>query len=93
MIDRCKPADGTAPWTHHWIGPRGGDSEPWLWTPAGDWLRGCETHTVDAMVAKQWVYCGPCERPHVVADLRMRLTAAEVMRGVVVPFAAPASTL
>jgi len=76
MTKICKPADGTTPWTHHWIGPHEGDAEPWFWTEADEWIRGFDAQTVDQMTARGWVYCGPCERPHVVADLRRRLAAA-----------------
>jgi hypothetical protein len=39
------------------------------------------------MAKRGWVYVGPCVRPHVVADLRRRLDAAEARAGkVIVPF-------
>lgn len=81
MSDKeVRPAEGAEWWSHHWIGPKGGDSEPWLWgwgDAGGVWHRGGEQWTPEGMAARGWVYVGPCERPEVAADLRRRLASAE----------------
>lgn len=83
------PADGAVWWSHHWIGPKEGDQEPWLWTDDGHWARGFQTETPASMASRGWVYAGPCEPPEVVADLRRRLAAAEArLPAVVVPIRA-----
>jgi len=86
MSERCAPAEGTERWTHHWIGPKDGDSEPWIWTDNEMWARASQTLTPVDMAKRGWVYVGPCVRPEVVADLRRRLDAAEARAGeVIVP--------
>lgn len=87
---RCIPDNAAEWWSHHWIGPMGGDSEPWIWKDTGGWCRAGEIVTPEQMDARGWVYVGPCERPEVVADLRTRLAAAEARHGaVVVPIRTP----
>ena len=89
VLPKCAPAADAARWTHHWVGPKGGDVEPWLWLPSNEWVRGNETVTPVTMAARGWVYAGPCEHPEVVADLRKRLAAAEERAGRdVLPFRA-----
>ncbi len=78
---RCEPPEGTARWSHHWIGRRRGDCEPWLWTDAGQWVRGMQTMTPDEMTGRGWLYMAPCEPPQTVAALRKRLAEAEARAG------------
>ena len=94
-VPKCAPAADAEWWSHHWIGPKDGDQEPWLWgwgDEGGEWHRGGEKWTPEGMAARGWVYGGPCERPEVVADLRRRLASAEAGRGVVVPFTPTGAT-
>lgn len=77
ILPKCVPAADAKWWSHHWIGPKGGDCEPWVWTDEGYWVRGGMMRTVAEMTNMGWVYAGPCEYPEVVADLRRRLAAAE----------------
>jgi hypothetical protein len=81
MVPKCVPAADAEWWSHHWIGPKGGDSEPWLWTDCHEWQRGGQVEVPEEMDRRGWVYDGPCERPEVVADLRRRLAAAEARAG------------
>lgn len=86
-MSKCEPAEGTEWWSQHWLGPKGGDSEPWMWCDMEYWARGGQTRTPAEMEELGWVYVAPCERPEVVADLRRRLAAAEArLPVVVVPF-------
>lgn len=77
MTAESRPPDGTQAWTHHWIGPKGGDVEPWLWLPEKTWLRCGIEHTPESMAARGWVYDGPCELPEVVRALRARVAVLE----------------
>lgn len=77
MAKLVRPAEGTERWTHHWIGPKDGDIEPWMWTDHELWARGGDYLTPASLASRGWVYAGPCEPPEVVADLRRRLAAAE----------------
>jgi hypothetical protein len=90
MSGVCLPEPGTEAWTHHWIGLKGGDMEPWLWT-GEDWVRGGERYTPEGQAARGWQYQAPCIEPAVVEQWRRRLAAAEAGRGAVVPFPAPAT--
>lgn len=73
---RCEPRPGTAPWTHHWIGPADGDSEPWLWSDNGAWFRGAQFYTPEEMAARGWAYSAPVTPPAVVAALVEALEGA-----------------
>lgn len=76
--NRCEPPPETAPWTHHWIGPANGDSEPWLWSDSGPWFRGAQFYTPEGMAARGWVYSAPATPPQTVAALVEALKHADL---------------
>jgi hypothetical protein len=86
MTNVCKPADDAVWWSHHWIGPKDGDIEPWLWTDSGDWTRGNQLFGSAEMAQRGWVYVAPCELPEAIKALRDELQALRRKTGnVVVP--------